>query len=318
MDETGRGDLLRQIRDGLSPLTVYEAFRVNELHKLPSSAEMKPLRETMDAWLEDVECGVRQKAAHKTMVTHLGMGTVADLPARVNEYRILCKKAKTPAQFNRVKMSALAFIRDTLKRSHRVYGEVTDIPPLKEKKAPRKQPQTWERIVEIAESMTDKRDRISVYGMSLTGMGPTEWYVDGWRELEDRVMVYGEKRKRRNRVVPSLRTEYYACAKPPSDVGKAREMRRFGERLYKAHGIHPYDLRRSYANWMEAAGIPRTRRILYMGHAGGDVTSLYEQHEVDAFLKEDAEKLERFLAPTPITTHITLPRKHLKRRGVSR
>jgi integrase len=57
----------------------------------------------------------------------------------------------------------------------------------------------------------------------------------------------------------------------------------------------PYDLRRTYANWLEAAGVPRTRRMLYMGHGSVDITGRYEWHEVKAFLAEDAEKMKGWL-----------------------
>lgn len=309
LNETGRDGLLREIRDGqLKPLACYEAFRANELHKLPTGAELKPLKESLDAWLEQVDCGDAQKAAHKTMivkVTSRGQGTVADIVGRLVLVGLDCRKAKTPAQFNRVKASTLAFVRDTLKRSHRLYGEIRDIPPMKERKSPERHILSWKEIEEKAELMTDKRDRLAVYGMALTGMGPKEYYIDGWEERDDRIVISGEKRKRRARIVPAVRTEYFVCAKPVRDVGVEREKRRFGERLLAVAGIRPYDLRRSYANFLEASGIPRTRRKAYMGHAGGDVTSLYERHEVDQFLAEDARKIEAYLARRPITSHIT-------------
>lgn len=308
LGETGRGDLLREIRDGrLTPLEVYEAFRVNELHKLPLGDMLRPLAQALETWLSTVECSKSQRAAHKTMinkVTARGAGTVADLMGRLVLIGLDCRKEKTPAQFNRVRASTLAFIRDTLKRSHRLYGEVRDIPAMKEKKAPRKQPQTWAQIEAIAESMVDKRDRMAVYGMALTGMGPKEWYVDGWAERDDRIVIYGEKRAGRKRIVPAVRTEYFVCAKPVADVGIEREKRRFGERLFSQHGIHTYDLRRTYANTLEAAGVPRTRRKLYMGHAGGDVTSIYEQHEVDQFLLEDTRRIENYLSATKGRTQL--------------
>ena len=59
--------------------------------------------------------------------------------------------------------------------------------------------------------------------------------------------------------------------------------------------VTPYDARRTYANWLEAAGIPRTRRKLYMGHGQTDVTDLYEWHEVEAFIAEDTEKLRQYI-----------------------
>lgn len=304
LGETGRSDLLREIRDGrLKPLEVYEAFRVNELHKLPLGEMLKPLAAALNAWLDTVDCSASQRAAHKTMinkVTERGAGTVADLPGRLVLVGLDCRKEKTPAQFNRVRASALSFIRDTLKRSHRLYGEIRDIPVMKERKSPKRQPQTWTQLVDHANKLNDisPRYRNAMWAMALNGMGPKEYFVDGWKVLADRVSISGAKRDKRTRVVPLLRSRYFMALTANRTVGVAREMRVFGEVLLGKCGIHPYDLRRTYANWLEAAGIPRTRRKLYMGHAGGDVTSLYEQHEVNQFLVEDAEKMERYLSAT--------------------
>jgi integrase len=55
-----------------------------------------------------------------------------------------------------------------------------------------------------------------------------------------------------------------------------------------------YDLRRSFAVWMEDAGIPRSRRKLYLGHSAGDVTGLYERRELLAWLEEDGERLRAY------------------------
>jgi integrase len=310
LGETGRSDLLREIRDGhLKPLAVYEAFRVNELHRLPTGSDLKPLKEALDAWLETVDCSKAQKAAHKTMInkmTERGKGTVADLPGRLVLVGLDCRKARTPAQFNRVRASVLAFIRDTLKRSHRLYGEIRDIPIMKEKKSPERHVLSWTEVQSIAEKMIDARDRAAVYGMALTGMGPKEWYIDGWKLGLVCITIYGAKRKSRTRVVPAVYGGgYFSHPLPDCDVGREREKRRFGERLLDRVSIRPYDLRRTYANWLEAAGIPRTRRKAYLGHAGGDVTSIYEHHEVEQFLADDATKIEAYLAQAPITLHIT-------------
>lgn len=61
-----------------------------------------------------------------------------------------------------------------------------------------------------------------------------------------------------------------------------------------ARSATPYDLRRTYANWLEAAGVMRTRRKLYLGHSAGDTTGLYELHEVNDFLAADGAKLREF------------------------
>lgn len=40
----------------------------------------------------------------------------------------------------------------------------------------------------------------------------------------------------------------------------------------------------------------RCRRMLYMGHSPSDVSALYEHHEVEGFLAEDAQRLRSWLA----------------------
>jgi integrase len=87
----------------------------------------------------------------------------------------------------------------------------------------------------------------------------------------------------------------------------------FRAELSKASGetVRPYDLRRTYANWLEAAGVPRTRRKMYMGHGASDVTDLYERHEVERFLAEDAERLRRFVGAEPDTEKV--PRLKLEK-----
>jgi len=59
--------------------------------------------------------------------------------------------------------------------------------------------------------------------------------------------------------------------------------------------VTPYDLRRAFSRWMERAGVVRIRRKIYMGHAAGDVTALYEQSDIDAYLAEDAATLRKWL-----------------------
>jgi hypothetical protein len=310
LNETGRDDILRAVREGeLTPLSVYAAFRVNELHRLPLGKELLPLKDAMTKWNEASEVGDQRKAANKSGIKRLAekASTVGNLPDALLAVRVDLIKEKHPAHFNRIRATCLAFIRDTLKRSHHLYGEIMDVPLLKERKAPKKQPQTWAQLVAHAEKMNavNPRFRVALWAMALCGMGPKEYWIDGYEVLTDRVSVGGVKRPGRQRAVPALRTDYFTRKVPSATVGAEREMRVFGETLLEKCGIHPYDLRRSYANWMEAAGIPRTRRRLYMGHAKKDTTDIYEEHEVTAFLADDAKRLEAYLGGSPITSPIT-------------
>lgn len=130
--------------------------------------------------------------------------------------------------------------------------------------------------------------------MATTGMHAKE-YWGRWHVAADRVHVYGTKRGGRDRDVPLVMRP----AVPKYNRRKFEDDLRDRTRM-----IVVYDLRRTYANWMESAGIPRTRRRLYMGHGEKDVTDLYEHHEVTAFLSEDAKKLQTYLKLSPTETHM--------------
>jgi hypothetical protein len=71
--------------------------------------------------------------------------------------------------------------------------------------------------------------------------------------------------------------------------------------------VDPYDLRRSDATWLETAGIPRTRRRLYLGHGTRTVTDLYERHQVEAFLAEDGARLRSFIGERPTIGELPAP-----------
>jgi integrase len=82
------------------------------------------------------------------------------------------------------------------------------------------------------------------------------------------------------------------------DTGKERSRRELLKLAsQRPDAMRPYDLRRTFANWMEGAGIPRTRRRIYRGHEARDMGDLYEWHGVRAFLSEDAAKLRVFIGP---------------------
>jgi hypothetical protein len=122
--------------------------------------------------------------------------------------------------------------------------------------------------------------------MLMTGMGPHELLRCMWGEEEGGIRIHGTKRAARNRLVP-LVTSLSVELRSDQMLSKA----------IRPYGLTMYDGRRVYAQVMELAGIPRSRRMAYMGHAAGDVTALYERQEVRAYLEADAAKLRNVLAP---------------------
>jgi len=159
-------------------------------------------------------------------------------------------------------------------------------------------PLTVGEVAALTEKLTPAHAEI-VWAMAVTGMGPGELW-GRWQVLPDRVHIAGTKRSGRVRDVPLVR----AIRRPE------RGYQAFRVVLSEASGelVEPYDFRRSFATWLEAAGIPRTRRRLYLGHGATSVTDLYERHQVDAFLAEDAEKLRTVLGEAVSATALRVVR----------
>jgi integrase len=294
--ERGRLDILRGIQSGeYSPLQVWDAYRSNELERLPTAATLAPLKETMTAWLAKKECSEAHRRSLSQSLRHLlvaskSSATVGNLPTLVATVRERFSGTH-PRSFNIARSAAQAFVKATLKRSHPIYSAITDIEPLRVTAVRKGRPLTVDEMVELTAKFKIRRHASTAWAMALTGMGPSE-YWGRWHILSDRIHIDGTKRQGRVRDVPLIRRIATPYASPAA----------FAEALEHLGGIRvtPYDFRRTYANWLETAEIPRTRRMLYMGHGNRDVTDHYERHEVAAYLSGDAEKLKALIGATEI------------------
>ena len=296
-----RLDILRGIRDGkLDPLIVYEAYVARRLDLLPTAETMTPLIAALEEWLPLAQCGEKHRAAHKTAINTVKTAsrksaTVGELPTILRAVRLKLAKEGHAAQFNRVRASVQAFVRDTLGQNSDTYKGVSDVMSMEETKARKNNPQVVAFVIELARTIAAGHVG-ALWGMALTGMGPKEFF-DGWRLEGSGIRVPGTKRKGRDRLVPLVMADRFAGATGDRTLSTEYRARRFAKALKTASGgtVQPYDLRRTYATWMEAAQIPRTRRRQYMGHSTKDVTDLYETHEVERYLIEDAGKIEQFV-----------------------
>lgn len=304
LQDDGRLDILRAIRDGhVSCLEVYDANRRKALHELPVGDTMPLLSAAMKAWIKGAKREysanhlVNLETARRYFDTIDPKARVADLPRILDKLRETLG-AKHPRSFNLARGSATSFIRHTLKRSHPIYLACAAVEPRKVKKAAPKPVMMIDAMRErFPHPATDKVDAIA-WSMVTTGMGSKE-YWGRWHSLADRVHVAGTKREGRVRDVPLIQ----APAVPR--LSRDRFTRVFRERMQSV--ITPYDLRRTYAKWLELAKIPRTRRRLYMGHGAKDITDLYEAHEVTAFLLEDAKTLRAYLGIADATSPVSSP-----------
>jgi integrase len=301
--EDGRLDLLRAIRDGhLTLLEVHAAYQRKELDALPTAETVKPLADAMLSWIDGLRVPEDVSAKHKgsleTSRRYLkgerATAPIADLPAVLESLRDTVGKPH-PRSFNLCRAAALAFVRATLKRSHPLWLAVAAVEPRKLPPKRQHSPLSPEQM--RAWFPAPERDPVDAiaWGMATTGMGAGE-YWGRWSVEGDRIHIQGTKREGRVRDVPLVMAPAVPSMHRRTFEDKVRD---------RVPAITVYDLRRTYANWLEAAGIPRTRRKLYMGHSAGDVTALYELHEVRAFLAADAAKIQALLKIPPTISHTT-------------
>lgn len=314
-DEEGR-NLLREVFDERLKIDVlWTHYKHKTLHLIPLGTAATPLVKALEDWREQMKRDVsadtyrvRRELVEEVrkMAPPRHPPIVASLPDYVRVLRVQMKGARS---FNLLRAYALAFVRDTLGKQSAVYAAVQGVTPRKTKPKVRKHPLSPAELFAVVDAFyaldgewtakhsspkATKRPMAhpdDLKAMAYTGMNPSE-YVGKWTEMVDRIRIYGTKRAGRVRDVPRFATmPLQRPSVTPRVFGKALRA------ASKKAGIPctPYDLRRTYANWLEAAGIPRTRRRGYLGHTSGDITDLYERHEVDAYLVEDGRRLRAWL-----------------------
>lgn len=292
--EEGRLDILRAIRTGeLSCLQVLEAYRRRALDRLPLGVTAQPLAEAFEGWLNTLRVpdDVSQKhlgsleTSRRYLEKARPSARVIELPEVLEALRDDLG-VRHPRSFNLVRAAALAFVRARLKKNHPLWLACAAVEKRQAKTETLRRPLSVERMRELFPTpATNKLDRVA-WAMATTGMHADEYWGD-WSIEENAVRVLGTKRGGRRRRVPLV----LAPAVPPW-----KHRRNFEDALReRTREIVAYDLRRTYAHWMELAQIPRTRRRMYLGHGARDVTDLYEEHEVRAFLVEDAGRLQALL-----------------------
>jgi hypothetical protein len=292
--DAGRLDLLRAIRDGdLSLMEVHLAVQRKDVDSLPTSQTLRSLSETMETWIEAIRVPEDYSARHKGSLetsrryfkTISAKAKVSDLPAILEKMREGLGR-KHPRSFNLARSAALAFVRATLKRSHPLWLAIAAVEPRKVAKTTKRRPLTPDAMRGFFPNPDSDHLDALAWSMATTGMGQGELYGQ-WEVMSDRIHIVGTKREGRVRDVPLVFVPSVPRMHRRTLENKLRERTN--------RSIAPYDLRRTYANWMESAGIPRTRRRIYRGHGAQDIGDLYEAHEVEAFLKEDAAKISAFL-----------------------
>lgn len=288
---TGRWDLLRSLRDHhFKPLELLQAFTQGALADLPSADEIAPLEPAVERWLAGFAGSERHVERYRGLFASLTTADarVRDLPGLVERYRARCLRDRHPRSFNLARAGAHAFVRDVFGRQHRLWAEVNRIATL------RVTPRLGRKLT-VADVATIA-GKLGGYGaewwsLCLTGMRRSE-YWGRWTIADGQIAVHGTKSRAAERVIPLA----FPIIRPR--IGHWG----FGQVLRKATdgALRPHDARHTCMHWMELARIPRIRRKLYLGHSTTrDISELYEAHEVEAFLAEDAERLRVFVGEAP-------------------
>ena len=319
--DVGRLDVLSQIRDGgLRLLDVWQHYRAGDWSRLPTPEHARPLASAFEAWRQTVP-GERHRRDLGLACRQLNAGrshaTVADLPAIVARLREHYAARGVGRHFNKLRDAASAFLKQTLTRRHSLYLEVRAIEPLVGTRHHARHPKAPDEAWLIANALGGEAGRIW-WVMCCTGMGPKELWQDGFRVEEGHLRITGKKRRARDRVVPLI----VADVEPPL-LGRAG----FLSALHRARlSVSAYDARRSFARWMEEAGILETHQQAYLGHGPRTITDLYRRAELAvAQLDADGERLAAYVVgflagpavPKTVQVQVARGRIELPTRGFS-
>lgn len=287
----GRLDLLEAIAYGrLHPMKALSQWRQGRELEMPTVDLMPSAVEAWLAWEEAVP-GEDHRSSIGTTRRALRIperASIEVVPDLLATYAT--RAADRVRSVNLARAHVRAFLRDTVGQSHPLYLRVKDMRPLKRKPRERGTPHPLADILALAAQLDVVEPGAGgmALTMAVTGMGNKEYWHDGFRELPDRVEIYGKKRDGRTREVPS----WY----PAPLVTPVCWEGRFRSLLREASGgaVAIYDLRRSFARWCEEAGIIESNRDAYLGHGPRTMTQLYTFGQLPGQLEHDADLLRKY------------------------
>lgn len=336
--DKGRLDLIEGWAEGYYPLLdLYNSYRTDTLDGLPNPETVQRLWRLDDKGkevgaLEVLFSKWTKSGAHlRSMRTTFARlrelspvkdgdptARVADLVKLLEKYREVCRKAGHATSFNLARSHVMAVAKKKAGKDGSLHKAAKAVERLPVVKKPRRvgdiETATEGRALELAEVFR-VHEALAKAGpayaalwrtMVCTGMGPTDvngpWFIVMPDGRVPRVRIGGTKRVKRMRTVP-----YLAAFGPLERPGIT--MRQFSAVLLGASGgeAQPYDARRTFSHLCALAGIPRARKNVYMGHESKDVADLYEAHQIETYLEQDAAALQAYIERTLARQGITLP-----------
>ena len=282
----GRLDILEAIAEGrLHPLQALSRWQQGREIALPTADVLPSLSSAWEAWASTLTGEHRRKVEGTLRALHANTrATIDDLPRLFTRYRD--RAGGTPRAVNLARAHIRAFLRDTVGMDHRLYLAVKSARPLATGARERGTAHAPATLLALREKMGELGPML--WTMAVTGMGNKEYWSDGFDVMGNCIAIHGQKRGGRDRLVPR-----WEPVVQPVCGEKA-----FRAALAKAseNAVLIYDLRRSFARWMEEAGIIATNRDAYMGHGPRTMAGLYTMGQLPGQLEQDATKLREYLA----------------------
>ncbi len=290
--DSGRLDVLEQLSDGhLKVLEVWRHYRAGDWSKLPTAEHLKPFAECFEAWRRTVPGDRHRKdlalAGKQLGAAGRAQSAVADLPRIVALLRERYAARGAARHFNKLRDAASAFLKQTVTRQIPLYLAVRAVEPLTSTRHRPHHPKDPSEAWVIAQTLGGEAGRLW-WAMCATGMGPKELWYDGFRVEDGHLRILGQKRRARHRLTPLI----LDALEPPlvGHWGFASALRRSGL------GVTPYDARRSFARWLEEAGILETHQQAYLGHGPKTITDLYRRAEIVVDMVDaDATRLATYV-----------------------
>ncbi len=292
LQERGRLDDIKAIQSKhLTPLQAYNKWKDGKLVGVASVAYVTSLRDTLNEWVKTYPIAETTRAGYKNNIDQLlkhsrAKDMVSELPNTLRKYKGHCVQQDTPKSFNHTRATCLAFGRDKYGKQSQLYRDISDIDVLVYRKVRLNNPLTVKEVQELASKLKPDVAKM-VWTMCTTGMGYKE-YEDGFSVESDHIVIHGRKNDHRsNRMVPLIQH-------PAPRVLRRKRLYEVIKEVRKDVTIG--DFRKTYATWLESAGILRSHIMMYMGHSPQRMTDLYLVKDISKHLTDDAETVRAFIA----------------------
>lgn len=309
---TGRWSEINAIKNGtISPLLAYHKWKKGTLDGSVSLKLAGDVITSLNVWLNNKQSRPSTKKGYGSKINQLKKivkrgESVANLPEIVKRAKTSAEKTKHFNSFNQTKMMLLAFLRDTYGKHTEIYRDVNAVPKfslkttevLERNKKFVKRPLSVREVAALCKAIG--RDDVSamIWSLATTGArGEGEyWGIDGMLPNKphitvenNKIHIKGSKTLNSDREIPLIMR--------PSNPTMTRAA--LSHVLDDFRGddkqISIYSFRKSYATWLEEAGIPLSRRNAYRGHSKISMADTYEAAQTKRFLVQDALTLQSFI-----------------------